>query len=237
MALSIDSQESGGVAHHSATSPLSWSFNNVAGTLLVVGIVLTNSSGSPSISGVTYGGTPMNPVTGTVNWDGVFNVAALYWLANPKTGSNTVQVTATVQIDILAAAISFTAANLDAPVGSAVTNFDNSGTSGTASVSVPNTKSGSYVVSAVGTGSGVSSANSPTVLSALLNESTISGGDNFALGQQATSGGTVTAGYSVSPDLWGLAAVEVFAFDPALDAAIYGVTPTPRFEPVAVDCY
>ncbi len=238
MALVVDSQESGGIAHHSATSPLSWSFTNTAGTLLIVGVVVTNSSGNPAIPGVTYGGQTMNAVPGSgVRWDSTFNVTGLYWLANPPTGANTVQVSASGFIDILSAALSLRGANLDSPVGSAVTAFDNSGTSGTASVSVPNTKAGSYIVSVVGTGSGVSSANSPTMLSALLNNSGISGGDNFALGQQATSGGTVTAGYSVSPDLWGIAAVEVFGFDPALDAAIYAVTPTPRFEPVAVDCY
>ncbi len=83
----------------------------------------------------------------------------------------------------------------------------------------------------------LSAANAPTVLNAVDNASTISGGDNFGLGEQATSGGSVTASFGVVADWWAIAAVEVIAFDPALAAAIYGITPTPRFEPVAIDCY
>jgi len=55
MALAIDSQEASATAHRATSSPLTWSFNNVAGTTLFVGALITNISGgnAPSFGAVT----------------------------------------------------------------------------------------------------------------------------------------------------------------------------------------
>jgi hypothetical protein len=214
MTLAVDSQESGGTGHNSTTSPLSWSFTNTAGTLLIVGIIQTQIAGATIA--VTYNGVSMTQVSGTPVAQTAFSETAqgwLFFLVNPATGSHTVSVTITGTFnsgaDILGAAISFTGQS-SSPVGTAVTNLTGTATT-TASVSVTGTTNGSIVLNVAGTGTSFSSANSPTVLSALDNASGNTTSDNLALGYQPTSGGTVTAAYTISSDIFEIAAVEIFA--------------------------
>lgn len=212
--LAIDSQESAATAHHSTTSPLTWSFTNTAGNLLIVGVIATADSATSTISGVTYNGVAMTAVTNSPRaWNTTASAVYLFSLVNPATGANTVSVSGTfggANPDILAAAISFSGASTSSPVSAGFTNF--STTAGTtASVSVTGTTSGDFVVSAAGTGTSFTSANTPTVMSASVNVSGFNAGDNYALGQQSTSGGSVTAGYTIASDTFGIIAVEVFA--------------------------
>lgn len=221
MQITIDSQEPSNVAHNSLTSPLSYAFTNTAGNFMVFVLSINSNnndgSGNPTAS-VTYGGNSMSLVTGLPYFytqTGLYFACWIYvfTLVNPPTGSNTIDVTWTfagagTYVDSIGAAITFDGAG---SAGNLNENFLASGSGGTdASVSVPGTVSGDYVVNVVTTGTGVVSATSPTVLSAMLNVSGNSGGDNLGLGQQATSGGTVTAGWTVDQDFWGIVAIEIF---------------------------
>lgn len=213
--LVIASQEAAGTAHHSTTSPLSWSFTN-SGTLLIVTVDVNTTGGTPTVSGVTYNGVSMTQATNTpIKWN--TNAAAIYvfFLDGAAQGSNTVSVTwaqgGGTTPDAIGAAISFSGENRAAPVGSAVTGSCSSACGATASASVTGTIAGDYVVSAAGTGTLMSGANAPTTMSASLNNSGNDAGDNMGMGQQFTAGGSITAGYSITADQWGLAAVEIFA--------------------------
>ena len=221
MTLSIDSQESSNVGHNSVSSPLTWTFDNAAGNLLIVGVTIntTAATSGPTISAVTYNGVAMTlvPSSSISSSYGTtaYNVVALYRLLNPATGSNTVSVSFAAgtgspsYLDCIAGAISFSGAGTP---GNAHTADDVTGSSGTATVSVTGTTSGSDVVSLVSTGTGVSSATSPTTLSWLLNVSVTDAGDDAAFGQQTTSGGTITPAYVLSgSDVWTISAIEVFA--------------------------
>jgi hypothetical protein len=213
-AVAVDSQESASTAHHSNTSPLTWTFNNVAGTVMFIGVVVTDGTGSTTTLGaVSYNSVAATQVgSSLVTWDGTASRAAIYRLLSPATGNNTVSVAATSTggggLDIIAGAISFTGNDTTTPAGTAVTA---TGNNGTATVNVTSTTNGNYVISVVGTGTSVTSATSPTLLSAKLNVSGGTAGDNLGLGDQATSGGTVAAKFAVSSDLWGISAVEVKA--------------------------
>jgi len=217
-ALAIDSQEASNAGHNSATSPLTWSFTNTAGTLLIVGACV-NDTGTPTvaISGVTYNGVAMSAIAGTDNASTLgtaSNLCRLYQLLSPATGAHTVSVSWTGgggYSDAIGGAISFTGNNSTTPTGNPATASDTSGTSNSASVSLTGTASGDYVVSLVATGSGVGTATAPTAISWKLNVSLNDIGDNAALGQQTTSGGTVNAGFSVTADVWSMSAMEVFA--------------------------
>lgn len=209
MAVAINSQEAGGLARRSPTSPLNWSFTNTAGTLLLVGVSATAISG-PTVN-VTYNGVAMTPVSGTPVVMSAVSSIYLYGLVNPALGANTVSVSVggsfQANADILGAAISLIGQSSPA-LGTAATALDTSGTTATATVSL-STTAGSEIISWVASGSGVSSANSPTTLSALLNNSQNTAADCVALGDQG-AGGTVTAAYTVLLDQWAIIAVEVF---------------------------
>jgi hypothetical protein len=218
-ALAIDSQESANTGHAGA-SPLTWSFTNTAGTLLIVGVCLNNTAaGTPAVSAVTYNGVAMSAISGTTN-TGVSGssttVCTLYQLLSPATGAHTVSVTwagncGGCYADAIAGAISFTGNNSTTPTGNPGTASDTSGASSAATVSLTGTASGDYVVSLVATGSAVGGGSGSTTTSWKLNVTTNDAGDNAALGQQTTAGGTVSAGFSVTPDLWFMSAIEVFA--------------------------
>lgn len=224
-AVTVNSQEASGIGHNSTTSPLTWSFTNTAGNYLVVGIDLnqSNPNTAPTIGAVSYNGTAMTLIGSVFSpTDCVCTKMALYGLASPATGSNTVSVAATfsgspTNHDIIAMAISFSGVDVSVPGtsehGSLFTS-DNP-TCGTTScgVSVTSTTSGNYVVSVTGTGSGATiTATSPTILSSTLNVSTHTFSDDAALGSQSTSGGSVTAAFSTGvSDAWAILATEVKA--------------------------
>jgi hypothetical protein len=211
----INSEEASHVAHHSATSPLTWSFNNVGGTTLFVAVDVTQGAPTPAFGAVTYNGVAMTAVPNSiVKWYSNANQIQWYYLNNPATGSHTVSVSATLSGgDIIAAAISFTGLDPTTPYGTPVTKFVDTGAGvPSASVSVAGTTNGNYVLSAVANGDFVMAATSPTVLSAQLDVSGSTAGDNLAIGRQLTSGGTVAAAYSWGGnDYYGLTAFEAKA--------------------------
>jgi hypothetical protein len=214
--LTIDSQESASVGHNSTTSPGTSTFNNAAGNLLVVGVCATGGSTAPSIVAVTYDGVALTQVPNSLaSYTGVSGVSescAIYYLQNPATGSNSISISfadAPFE-DVIWGAISFDGATMP---GNGQNAQDTTGNSGTASVSVPGTASGDFVVSLVSTGGGVNAAISPNSTSWLLNVSQNTGGDNAALGQVGTTGGTLTPSFNFTDaaDFWTMSAAEIFA--------------------------
>jgi hypothetical protein len=213
MALAIDSQEATNLAHHSVTSPLTWTFNNVAGTTLFVAVALAANAGDVfSYGAVTYNTVAMTIIPGSfITWNTSSDLQ-WYYLNSPATGSHTVSVTGSFNstFDILAAAISFTGAASPTPYGTPVTHVGSSFLTSD-SVTVPGTTSGNYVISAIATGSGGEAATSPNTLSAKLDVSTNTQADNFMLAQRTTGGGSVAAAFTFTQDWDGIVGFEVLA--------------------------
>lgn len=211
--LAINSQESSNNAHNSTTSPLTWSFTNTAGTKLVVCASVNNSSGSPTIGAVSYNGVAMTAIPGATFTDATnFVVIKCFYLDSPATGSNTVSVAGSGMIDIIAGAISFTgAASGTSGFGTPATA--NSTTSTTpATVAVNSTINGDIVLGAATAGNSFSSFTSPTTKSASLGVSGVDAGNNFALTQQSTSGGSATISDTLSSaNPWDIIGFEVIA--------------------------
>jgi hypothetical protein len=226
--LTVDSQESGGIAHRSGTSPLTWTFNNAAGTTLFVAVTANAISGSgpPTIGTPTYNGVAMTAIPNslaTITWGGYPAVTEWFYLDAPATGSHAVSAPVTFPTpnsytSVIGAAISFIGAATPTPYANAIASATQ-GTNGAASpytLQVTGTTNGDYVLSAVTNGDNISGANSPTTESALLNNSGDDTADTFGIGYQMTAGGTVTASWSGnSPDAWTLSAFEVVAASPS----------------------
>lgn len=213
MSLVIDSSPPTTAQANSGATSLNYIFTNVAGTELLVAVVVTgNNSSVPTTTGVTYNGVSMTLVPSSRStWDNATAEVSWWYLASPATGAKSVVVSASwtgspVYKSILSEAISFTGAGT--PTNAQIAG---SGTSSgtTASLSFTGSTNGSIVLSALGTGTGVTSATSPTVLDSHVNQSTSDAGDNYGQGHQPTTGGTVTISYTIGNDVWGISAVEI----------------------------
>lgn len=219
MALAVDSQESSN-AGHNATNPattLSWSFNNVAGTILVVGANAesTGTGSSAAITGVTYNSVALTKA-GSQGWAGTgpSSEVSIWYLLNPATGSNTVSVSAsfanTTVTDIIGGAISFTGNATSTPFGTAAgAKLDTGAGSTSPSVTVNSTTANNYVLAMMGTGTGYSSTSNTLTWS--LNVSTNMAGDNSAMTYQLVSGSSTTMTDTVTQDWWGIVAAELKA--------------------------
>lgn len=211
----IQNQDTSG--HNSTSGTVSWSFTNT-GTFVVVGVSVNQSGGTsvPTINSVTYGGQAMSlvPNSNTIPSGYYSDSAALgfYELDNAPTGSNMVDVSfspgsgSPAYIDCIAFVISFVGYS---SCGNAQQNYDISGSASNATVTVPSTTNGDLILIMVATGTGVTGANSPTVMSAIDNVSGNDGGDNACLGYLATSGGSVTPSVAIDADAFLAVAVEV----------------------------
>jgi hypothetical protein len=214
MALTIDSQESGGTAHRGTTSgaALTWLFNNVAGDFLLVGVVLTCQTGLGPVAvsaGPTYNSVAMTLVPGSVQaWSTTDDKVQWYYLANPATGSNTVSVTGTGgnAFAILAGAISFKGAA--STPGTATLG---TGTGTTATAGAITTASGNFIVADGGWGSGETGVQGTGFTRTfLLNGSGATAGDDILGEYQQSSGSSITPTYTFGvSDSWGISAVEI----------------------------
>lgn len=213
--LAVDSQETGtgsiggGLSHHSATSPLTWSFTNTAGNVLVVGLVVTGTSGTATAGAVSYNGVSLGSPVASILYSANNTLVNIYCLANPATGAHTVSLAGsmTTLVDILGGAISFSGGNTTTPCGNGTTA---TGTSTASSVTVVGTVNGDFVVSAAATGTSFTGVTAPTVVTNSANVTSGTAGDNLAMGQQSTTGGNVAAAFTQNNDLFGIAAVELF---------------------------
>jgi hypothetical protein len=229
MALAIDSQEASTTGHHSTTSPLTWTFTNTAGTLLMCGIVVTNSTGLPTIGTVSYNGVAMTPFGTGRSWDSpVSEFVQWFSLLSPATGAHTMSVAYTPVgsiPDAIAGCISFTGNNTSTPVINETTAFSNTN-SPLATVTMSGTTSGNYLLACVGTGTGVTGAHSGDgTLTWKLNVSTGTAGDNAGALYLLSGGGSATVAFDVSSDEWGLDAVEIQAAGGGATKGLFLPTP------------
>ena len=210
MALAIDSQETSSTAHRATSSPLTWSFTNTAGNLLVVGVVATGT-GTSAITGVTYNGVSM---TGgpTISWETNASVVQLFYLATPATGAHTVSVSGTgTSLALLAGAISFSGADTSTPFGSSATAKNDTTFTNHAQAGNITGASGNYVFGVGGYGSGQAATADQTESFHLVGTNN-TGGDNILGGYALSSGSAINFGFTwSSSDFMGVAAVEVKA--------------------------
>lgn len=211
-ALAIDSIDTG---HNSITFPGTSTFNNVAGTLLILPAIVTSDAGTPAFSTITYGGSALTLLPGSsINWDAGANptVAAIYYLVNPKKGSNTISIGASSPgasyTDVIWGAISFVGQNASSPLGTPATAVNTSNVS-PATVTITGTTANNFVLAFAATGSGFISVSSPFTQAWVDNISGNTSGDNGILAYDQTPGGSLSPSISLTPDNWGIVAVEV----------------------------
>jgi len=191
---------SGGQGALAATS-LSWSHTVGSGSnrVLVVGVV---GNCTPSVS---YGGTTLTRVAHVNNNNTTPGSTDLFELTNPRSGTNTVQVSYTgCTSDVEAGSISFTGVNQTTPLAHVSTNFG-SGTSPQVTIT---SATGDMVVDVIGNGSTISSSSQSLRWIKNQNGNTAAGN-----GAQSTALGasSVTMRYTVLSDWWGIIAVDLAA--------------------------
>jgi hypothetical protein len=217
MAVAVDSQESANAGHRGVTSgtALTWTFTNTAGTLLIVAIGVTETSGGGgvAVTAASYNGTAMTAIGTSVTWGATSsNLVTFYYLKSPATGANTVSVTGTGHggFAIIAGAVSFTGSDATTPLGTAVTSTGSSTHATTAAIT---TASGNYIIGAGGQGSG--NAMAPDAGQTETWEKVGSGstaGDNGECVIQASTGSAITPGFTwTGSDSWGMIAVDILA--------------------------
>jgi len=150
----------------------------------------------------TYNGVAMQSL-GVINSDNqTAGYAQLFGLVNPATGANTVAISTTLA-SITGGSMSFTNA---IGFGTAVTSFGNSAAP---SCAVTGTHAGNMVADVVCNGSAITSGTQKW----LLNNNVDTAAGNGA-GSAVAAGGTVTMGYTVTSDWWGMVAVEILGMPP-----------------------
>jgi hypothetical protein len=157
------------------------------------------------VPSVTYGGVALTHAGQVYNNNRTPGSTDLFVLVNPATGTNTVQATYSgCTSDVEAGSISFTGVNQSTPLAHVTTNF---GSGATAQVTVASV-AGDMVVDVVGNGSAITSSSQ--TLRWLKNQNANTAVGN---GAQSTAAGasSVTMGYSVSSDWWGIIGADVVA--------------------------
>ncbi len=146
-----------------AVTTLSWSHTvaSQSNRMLVVGIQNESSSTSSSCqitSGYPkYNGVAMTKIASRVTTTAsTYQCAALYYLAAPATGANTVQVNFDAAVDATAGAVSLYNVKQSAPDASNSSNNDSAATS----TSVTTTSANSWVVDVFGSGQALGDLNS-----------------------------------------------------------------------------
>lgn len=233
MAVAFDAVGPGATATDSSITPLTWTHicGGTATDILV--FVTTDNGGSNLVTSVRYGptGTGSDPALTFVKFVASGNSTAggmaVYYLANPPTGSNTVSAAFTGGGLTGGGSLSFTGGG---QIGTAVSNFATSGTS--VSVSVLNTVTGGMIGAATCVGAAQSpwTATNSGTLRFSLNFGSNSGSENIGGGSWTSTGGgaSQTVGLSGNTsDFWGLVAVEVQPSGGAPAASVYSRPPLP----------
>ena len=182
-------------------SSLSWNHTVGSGAnpVLVVGVV---GGCTPS---VTYAGVSMTHAGQVFNDNQSPGTTDLFVLAAPATGTNMVRVSYTgCTSDVEAGSISFTGVNQSTPLAHVATNY---GSGSNASVTVSST-SGDMVVDVVGNGSAITSSSQTLLWRKNQNGNTANGNGAQSMAAGASS---VTMGYSVIADWWGIVGADVVA--------------------------
>jgi hypothetical protein len=193
----------GGGANIASGTSLTWTHTCTAGaTDLIVGVAVGDSTPGGMTLTATYNGVSMTAIGSVASNNQTAGFVKLFRLANPTSGANTVAVTAGSSSGTkLGGSISYTGGGA---VGTAVTNFGNSGT---ASCTVSGS-TGNMVVSAACIGSQfIGTSNTQRVFD---NHDSGSAAGNLLMAD-AASGASVTMSDSGSADWWGIVAVEIQA--------------------------
>jgi hypothetical protein len=167
--------------------------------VLVVGVV------GACVPSVTYGGVALTHAGQVYNNNHSPDTTDLFVLVAPATGTNTVQVSYSgCTSDVEAGSISFTGVNQSTPLAHVTTNFG-SGTNPGVTVT---SASGDMVVDVVGNGSAITSSSQSLRWVKNQNGNTAHGN-----GAQSTAAGaaSVSMGYSVTADWWGMIGADVVA--------------------------
>jgi hypothetical protein len=224
------------------TFSLSWSHTvttSGSNPALFVGVNFSpQNNGTSATLAATYAGVTMQSA-GTVlpnNTSGV-GFAQLFYLANPATGTNTVQVTATyvsgtrsASDGLIGGSVSFTGVNQTTPEQNFITNYG-SGSSG--SVSVTSSSSDMTLSTLV---SGTYGTTTSTNTLRWADGSASVGGQAACNAAQATAPGasSVSMGFSFTSDWWGIIGVDVAAAGAATfqpDEDFWQQSPPPAADP------
>lgn len=116
MAIAYDASSSGAVG---ANTNLTYAHTCSAGANTYLAVYFGISSGSGSVSSVTYNGTSMTQLA-TVNDSSALGLYA-YYLVNPSSGTNNVSITTSGSGEITSYAVSYTGVNQITPIDSFAT--------------------------------------------------------------------------------------------------------------------
>jgi hypothetical protein len=196
----------GGGATGGGVSGLSWT-HTVSGTstLLTVAVAVSAASDAGMTLAVTYNGVAMTSASKVHTNNSTTGFIQLFYLVSPASGANTVAVTLTGgTADMVGGSVSFTGVNQGTPVQNTATGFGN-GASATVNVA---SAFGDMVVDAVANGSNITASTKTNRWLFNLNGS--NGAGNAA---QSTNLGasSVTMGYSLAADNWGIIGMDIVA--------------------------
>lgn len=209
MAVAFDAvgpDATGADVNSSAT--LSWNHTcSGSNRLLVVSVSMGNSPDTSITTSVTYNGVSMTSLTAPVHGNsGTAGYVQLFYLVAPATGTNTVAVTVSTSVDaITGGSVSFTGVNQSTPLNGTTTN---TGTGTSASVSVT-TNTNDMIVDGICCGNGFNTGSTQTNRWLRFNDSNTSAGSGAQ--STATGSGSVTMGYSINTDDWGIIGTNVSA--------------------------
>lgn len=112
MAIALDTA-GGTISAGVGTNP-TWSFNNVAGSFLVVGFAVNKNT--DVVTGVTYNGVAMSLALSFASPTSNNEYSYLYYLVNPATGTNTISITVSTSSTVHAGFASYTGVDLTSPI-------------------------------------------------------------------------------------------------------------------------
>lgn len=211
-ALAIDSQEATTTGHRSTASPLTWSFNNVAGTVLYCGFVVTSSTGGTStFTSASYNSVAMTALGTGQNWDTNADKTKWFRLLSPATGSHSVSLAWSGGSNpaALGGCISFTGNDTTTPEGS---EFKATGTGTAVDSGAVTSTSGNILISVGGSGtSGTFTPTSPDVKTFSLTGSGTTAGDNIWASTFTSAGASHNMKWTIPSDSWGIDVFEVKA--------------------------
>src|SRR5438132_6805144 len=140
-AIVVDSTTS---ASALTANTLTWSHTVGAAPKLVLVVGVTNRDGHKTVTGVTYGGTPLTRI-GFRNGHGNANRVEIWSLTAPSPGTANVVVSLSGSVDLVGGAISFSGVNQTTPFGTFVSAQGTSASpSVTASSAAGQVVTGSY---------------------------------------------------------------------------------------------
>lgn len=232
MALVIDSEMPSNVGLNDLAdgSTFTFAFNNVAGTLLIVAIDVTDSDGDMTASGVTYNGTPMTKFNEKLSLGTAKGHLSFWYLASPSTGSQNVIITtagtATANGQIIAGAISFTGAHAT-PLANNTSKASTGNT--TDNMDVLSTTAGNIAICLMTGGDNVTATSQTR--SWLKNVDTNTAANNAVM-QRAAAGGTINFSVTInSADAITFLAAEVQAATSGSSSVSPSVSPSVSASP------